>query len=123
MSRQASFETDITVKNYDALKDAVTLTCEDLEGQFVESIRYHAGKVLGIRVGYKEVGIVVDEKGKVTLVGEDISVNDPEFRQKVISLLKKNYVSESLGRTLSRFGYRVNVTRAKINKVKGVRIA
>jgi hypothetical protein len=102
--------------------EAAEATAKELNGQLVDQIHYYPGKVLGIRAGCHEIGIVVGKDDKITLVGEDISVQNKEFREKVSKLLKKNYVTASVTRVAMRIGLReVRVSRAVMNTVSGVR--
>ncbi|MBA4372285.1 MAG: hypothetical protein C0402_05435 [Thermodesulfovibrio sp.] len=122
MSRAAQFQTDIVTKNAECLREAAEATAKELNGQVVDQIHYYAGKVLGIRVGHREIGIVVGKDGKVSFVGEDLNVHNKDFRDKVGKLLKKNYVTASVTRVAKRIGLReVHVSRAVMNIVSGVR--
>ncbi len=104
MSRQASFETDIVAKNFQALEAAVEYTCKELNGKKVDQIPYYSGKVLGMHINKRYVGVITDRKDKIKLVGEDYHLHNEAFRNQILKALKKNYTTASIVRVAKKLG-------------------
>jgi phenylalanyl-tRNA synthetase beta subunit len=123
MSRQAVVETEVEAKCLDTLKEAVRVACTAVNGVQVDTVRYYAGAVLGIRAGQIEVGVVVGANGKITFVGEDMHLNS-EMGKRIQGLVLKNYSSIAFAKTLRKMGFRVTETKGDYgvkNKTVGVR--
>lgn len=119
MSRQAKVTTEIQVKDPAMLDQAVRLACAEIGGTIVDRVRYYSGKVLGIRHGHIEIGVVIEKNGTISFVGEDVYLHS-EIGRRIKNLVLKSLSSLGVAKALTKMGYQVTVKRAQKNQVRGV---
>jgi hypothetical protein len=128
MSHFSLIKIRIRNPNLALLKRAVEMVAEELGGELVTTVRDYYGRTMECAAALKNstfkrgVGVRVNEKGEVEIVGDFWDVPRSEV-ERFQQLLVRNYTALALTQALSALGYRVQVQRIQDRVfVRGVTI-
>jgi len=99
------------------IKKAIEIIAKETNGEIVSSVRDYYGNVrndiiLGIKnnIFFRGIGVKVNEKGEVEIVGDFYGISQSEV-EKFKQLLVQNYTTLAIQQSLIQMGYQVQTQK------------
>jgi hypothetical protein len=101
------------------LKKAIEIIAKEVNGEIVNSVRDYYGNVrddivLGIKndVFFRGIGVKVNEKGEVEIVGDFYCISQGEV-ERFKQLLVQNYTTLAIQQSLVQMGYQIQTQKVQ----------